>query len=395
MVPDIHAELVKEFEINNQQLYQKFLNRESFVIVDVRMPDLYAESDFIKEDHFEKLHIPYMEFKDNYDQAVARLPKDREIIFVCRTGRKTRYVSDRVRGTGLNFRYLKDGIHGWQNFFDQRPVLEYDDDGIYQLSRPGRGDLSYVLLSDGQAALFDPMRETQRYLTLAEEHEAVITHIFDTHNHADRITGAPALSKITGAAYYRHPYDAIYLVEAVPIRHDYEPLRDGSVFKVGQFDVRAIWFPGHTLGMTMFLLTDPRGKTSLITGDGIFIASIGRPDLLGKGDRWASILYHSLQTRLEPFVHPDTLILPAHFQLFSEQNGGGIYTRSYTVLKQENPMLRDWDEASFTERILDEIPKAPESYYKILQINAGLMAADEEEMRELETGKNLCSIKME
>jgi len=218
-----------------------------------------------------------------------------------------------------------------------------------------------------------------------------LTAIIDTHNHADRISGGRFLADASGAPYYKHPYDAIHLVDRLPMRAPYKPLWDGDEFKVGAFFLRAIWFPGHTLGMSNLLLTTPENHTFLFSGDGIFIHSIGRPDLMGVGDEWAKILYHSLHHRLPPYVNDATLVLPAHFQHFSEQNESGLYAADYGQLKTTNPMLHTMTEHEFVKQVLASAPKAPPEYLEILRINHAFMDVDDETARTLESGKNLCS----
>lgn len=287
--------------------------------------------------------------------------------------------------------WVPGGLGAWRNFYDPRLAAVWPSGSLYQIARPGRGDLSYVIIDGGDAVVIDPMRNISIYTRLIADQQAQLVAIFDTHNHADRISGGRFLAEETGAPYYKHPYDAIHLVDRMPMRAPYRPLWDGDSFQVGAAELRAIWFPGHTLGMTNFRLITTNGKTFLFTGDGIFIHSIGRPDLMGKGEPWAEMLYDSLTTRLAETLAKNPIILPAHFQYFSEQNGEGLFNRDYEQLKVENPYLRPMERREFVKLILADIPEAPEEYLEILRINHAFLDVSDDVAQTLEAGKNLCS----
>ncbi len=384
---------VQELMISPEQVYELIEDHIAFTFIDVRDDILFNPADYNQGDGYELIHLPYTEFQTNLANALAKLPEGK-LVFICRSGRKTRLVMDIIKEESLDMAWVDGGLGGWRQFFLTRPVLESANGSIYQISRPGRGDLSYAILSQGEIALIDPMRKTEIYRDFASMNGAKITAIFDTHNHADRISGGRFLSEETGAPYYKHPYDAIHLVDKMPMQAPYHYLNDGGLFTIGKFNLRSIWFPGHTLGMTNFLLTTPNNDQYLFTGDGIFMQSIGRPDLMGKGEPWAKILYESLTTRLD-FITPETLILPAHFTLFSEMNENKLYAAQYETILKTNPMLRPMSEEEFIAYVLQEVPAAPDEYFDILRINHALLNVDNERANELESGKNLCSATIE
>ena len=385
---------IDQFKINVYDLYHLMRQRTSFTFVDVRMPDLFSDSDYNEGDGYQLVHIPFIEFEDDLPAALAKLPNDK-LVFICRSGNKTRIVMDIIKDQPLDMVWLDGGLRAWRSFYQTTPVFADDAGSILQVSRPARGDLSYLIVSQGEAALIDPMRDTQEYLDLIDSHQAQLIHIFDTHNHADRISGGRFLADITNAPYRKHPYDAVHLVDRLPMQVKYQPLWDGDTFTIGDFSLRIIWFPGHTLGMTNFLLTTPQKKQFLFTGDGIFIQSIGRPDLMGKGEPWADMLYESLNQRLQPFVNNAAIILPAHFQLFSEINEEGLVAATLGDLRQNNPMLRPMTQQEFSAYVLKGVAQAPEEYLEILRINQAFLDVSEERAMELEAGKNLCSATIE
>lgn len=382
---------IEQFAITAEALYTRVLGKQAFVLVDVRSTDLFNPNDFADDSAFEVLHIPYTEFQDDLAGALAKLPQDKESIFICRSGNKTRIVMSILKDLPFKKGWVPGGLGAWRNFYDTRLAAALPSGKIYQIARPGRGDLSYVVIQGAEAVVIDPLRNVALYQDLIEKHNAHLTAIFDTHNHADRISGGRFLAQETGAPYYKHPYDAIHLVDRMPMRAPYMPLWDGDTFQVGTAQLCSIWFPGHTLGMTNFHLATEDGQKFLFTGDGIFIHSIGRPDLMGVDQKWAEMLHESLNTRLTEVFAENPVILPAHFQYFSEQNGEGLFVRHYNDLKQENPYLKPMTQEAFIELILSDIPEAPEEYLEILRINHAMLDVSEDRAKTLEAGKNLCS----
>lgn len=131
---------------------------------------------------------------------------------------------------------------------------------------------AYYIEDNGEAALFDPLREVQPYIEKAKQDGAIIKYVFETHFHAEFVSGHLDLTKKTGAK----------IVFGPTAKPGYEAIvaKDRQVFKVGRYQVKAIHTPGHTMESTTYLLTDEHGKEhGLITGDTLFIGDVGRPDL--------------------------------------------------------------------------------------------------------------------
>ena len=169
---------------------------------------------------------------------------------------------------------------------------------------------AYYIENNGEAAIFDPLREIQSYLDRAEKDQAQIKYIFETHFHADFVSGHLDLAKKTGAKIVYGPtakpnFDAIVAT-------------DGQEFKVGKYSIKAIHTPGHTLESTTYLISDENGKQhGLITGDTLFIGDVGRPDLAQKlipeltQEVLAGYLYDSLRNKIMP-LNDDLIIYPNH-----------------------------------------------------------------------------------
>lgn len=375
-----------------EDVYRDLLENRLLFVLDVRNEDDFARWGIDGRDNLEVVNIPYFEFIEDEDGSVAKVPADRDILVVCAKEGSSQYVAELLAEHGISATYLRDGIMSWGNFYDERDILDEDFGRIVQISRPARGDLSFLILSDGEAAIIDPLRHIENYLETIEDAGAELSYIFDTHVHADHISGGPALARETGAPYYMHPYDGIHPLDMLPAAFNYEYLHDGDTFELGRFTVTTIWFPGHTLGQVNYLLTDPNGGTYLFTGDGIFLKSFGRPDLGGKGEAWTPILYESLFERLPKYVSDDTLILPAHFSVLDEGDDEGRFAEPYGVVKEQNEALVERSLEEFTDWVLSRLPTFPEEYIEIKRVNIGISEPTEEEASELELGKNICAL---
>lgn len=170
---------------------------------------------------------------------------------------------------------------------------------------------AYYIESNGEAAIIDPLREVQPYIDMAEKRGAKIKYVFETHYHADFVSGHIDLSKKTGAPIVYGP---------VMIKPEFDAIiaTDGQKFKLGNVTITAIHTPGHTMESTCYLLTDENGKdVALFTGDTLFIGDVGRPDLAQKvvedltQEKLAGHLYDSLRNKIMP-LSDDIIVYPAH-----------------------------------------------------------------------------------
>lgn len=381
--------------ITAAEVYEKLLNQEQRVILDVRNEEDFRRWRIEGRKSLQVINIPYYNFLEDAAASMAGLPRNEEILVVCAKEGSSQFVAELLQEHGYKTRYLAEGILSWGSLYDARDVVNESFGRIVQVARPARGDLSFVAISDGQAAVIDPLRHIDHYLEVANQAGARITHLFDTHAHADHISGGPALAEVTGAGYYLHPYDAIHPIDMLPASLPYHMLHDGQTFTVGQFTVKVIWFPGHTLGQVNYLFTVPTGQSYLFTGDGLFLQSFGRPDLGGRGEAWTPILYQSLFERLPQHINDETVILPAHFSALDEGYNfaaSGVFAAPYSQVKAGNDGLKPRSLAEFTHYVLSHLPVFPPEYVEIKRVNAGLAHPDEETAGELELGKNICAL---
>src|SRR5215217_5210645 len=168
---------------------------------------------------------------------------------------------------------------------------------------------AYYIQSGNEAAIIDPLREIAPYMEKAESNHAVIKYVFETHFHADFVSGHIDLSKQTGAPI-------IYGPNANPT-FEAHIAKDNEVFKLGEISIKVLHTPGHTMESTSYLLIDEKGvERALFSGDTLFIGDVGRPDLAQKAahmtqEDLAGMLYDSLRNKIMPLAD-DIIIYPAH-----------------------------------------------------------------------------------
>lgn len=195
---------------------------------------------------------------------------------------------------------------------------------------------------------------------------ARITHVIDTHVHADHYSGGPRLAAMTGAHYCLHESDAGV------VGFGFEPLRDNQVIEAGNVVLRVIHTPGHTPDGVSLLVTDKRRGDEpwfVLTGDTLFVGAVGRPDLAGHEREMAGVLFDTLRTRLLPL--PDTLeIFPGHQA--GSACGVGLSGKPCSTLgfeKRWNPLLAIRDREEFIERVARGIPPPPADMERIVAAN--------------------------
>jgi glyoxylase-like metal-dependent hydrolase (beta-lactamase superfamily II)/rhodanese-related sulfurtransferase len=231
---------------------------------------------------------------------------------------------------------------------------------IQQIYTGCLSEAAYYIESDGEAAVIDPIRDTDAYLRLAGERNALIRYIFETHFHADFVSGHLDLQNQTGATIVYGP-----LTET---KFPFHLSRDGEQFKIGEITLEVIHTPGHTLESTCYLLKDEHGKPHCIfTGDTLFVGDVGRPDLSSGNlsrTELASIMYDSIQNKLMPL--PDDLIVyPAHGP--GSSCGKNLGPETYSTLgiqKQTNYAMQPKTREEFIQSVNEGLADAP-AYFSI------------------------------
>ena len=230
---------------------------------------------------------------------------------------------------------------------------------------------AYYIESKGEAAIFDPLREVNPYIQKAENDHAKIKYVFETHFHADFVSGHLDLQKKTGAKIVFGP-------NAKP---GYEALvaEDGQIFKIGDYKVKVIHTPGHTMESTTYLLKDDKGNEhGIITGDTLFIGDVGRPDLAQHvisdltEDKLAGYLFDSLRHKIMP-LDDDLIVYPNHGA--GSACGKKMSKETTDTLgnqKKTNYALRaDMTKEEFIKELLTGLTAPPKYFPKNVLLNIG------------------------
>ena len=354
---------------------------------DVFLLDVRSEADFAewRIEGPETVNYPYFELLDGIpDELVEQLPEDRQITVLCGKGGSSELIAEYLEDEGFEVEHLERGMKGWARVYEYEELETDTDATVAQYRRPSSGCLAYLVASDGEAAIIDPLRAfTGEYVRDAERLGVDISYAVDTHIHADHVSGIRALAEETGVTPV--------LPEAAAdrgVEYDgaYETVSDGDSLSVGDVEIDVIHTPGHTTGMTAYKVGDV-----LFTGDGLFTESVARPDLEDPDAARdaARTLYESLQEQVLTLPE-ETIVAPAHFSDVATPNDDGTYTAELGNLVERMDALT-MDEASFVEFIVDGMPPRPANYEEIIATNLGHEAPDDEKAFELELGPNNCA----
>ncbi|MHB1669515.1 MAG: MBL fold metallo-hydrolase [Thiomonas sp.] len=209
------------------------------------------------------------------------------------------------------------------------------------------------------------------FIDEATKAQVSITHVIDTHVHADHVSGGRKLAELTGAVYCLHENAREF------VHFDFESLRDEQVIVAGNVLVRVLHTPGHTLDSACLLVSDKRRSEApwfAITGDTLFVGAVGRPDLAGREREMAAMLHDTLHAKL--------LALPADVEIFPGHQAGsacgaGLSGKPSSTIgfeKRWNPAL-SLPREEFVELLLGQIPPRPADMERIVAVNTGRVAA--------------------
>jgi glyoxylase-like metal-dependent hydrolase (beta-lactamase superfamily II) len=351
-------------------------------ILDVRNVDEFAAAPVEGPRPAPTRNVPVYRVMEELEDEAARALDD--AIVICGQGNGSELVAEEFGDLGKRVRSLEGGTDAWNRLLVPFEIIGLPAPvRVWQLQRPAKACLSYVVGVPGESCVVvDPTRQPQPYLDLAAEHQMTVTHVVDTHVHADHISGGPALAAELGVEYHLPPEDAGGVVPW-PNR----PLRDGDVLDLGSAEVRVLsmHLPGHTPGTIALLVSD----AVLLVGDTVFVRGLGRPDLTGQAEELARDLFRSVHERLRP-LDPRTLIAPAHWSSSEEINGDGLVVTTLEDVFTAT-LLNERAMEKFVEEIVTSLPAAPDFYDKIRAVNAGKIAPPEDEIDILDVGKNQCA----
>ncbi|AZH25910.1 MBL fold metallo-hydrolase [Haloplanus aerogenes] len=373
--------------VDPEALYRRIENGEAITLLDVRMASEYDKW-HIEGENVESINVPYFEFLEDEvdDETLDRIPDDRPVTIVCAKGGASQFVGGKLAERGYDVDNLDGGMNAWARIYEAVEVTGYDGAGtLWQYQRPSSGCLGYLLVDGDEAAVIDPLRAfTDRYLDDAAAQGADLVYALDTHIHADHISGVRELADagVEGVLPAPAADRGVTYTDAVTLADD------GDQFPVGDATIEAVYTPGHTTGMTSYLVDE----SFLATGDGLFVESVARPDLEDGADGApdaARMLYESLQERVLT-LPDDTLVGGSHASDAAVPADDGTYTAPLgDLVERMDALTMDADE--FVDLILSDMPPRPANYEEIIATNLGRNDVDDEDAFELELGPNNCA----
>jgi len=361
---------------------------ERVQLLDIRTPEHVAGGRVTLGATLDFRALPASAMYDLPTLDSLRLDPATPVAVICGHGNSSQQAAQYLRERGFDAFSVTGGMAAWEAVYLPRrlsptPALQH----VVQVDRVGKGALSYVLVSDGDAVVVDPGRHLEPYEMLLRSLGATAAAVIDTHMHADYLSGARAAARHWQVPYFLHPDDARSPYDGAEGRVAYQPLSDGDTIAFGRTTLVAAHVPGHTLG-SVALLAD---EALALTGDFLFVRSVGRPDLGGQRDAWAARLWDSLE-RVRRTWPGDLLVLPAHYASETERRADRSVAARFDVIAATNEAAAIQEKRGFLAWVADHTVAAPESYRTIKLANLGLVEVADADAESLEFGPNQCAI---
>ena len=370
-----------------RELFERLHAPDPPLILDVRNKEEFARWKIEGPQMPETLNIPYFAFIEDEETSVAKVKswiagRSRDVVVVCAKGDSSAFVAEILKPHGIASQNLSGGMVQWGRDEIFRLIPTPSPLRIWQANRFGKGCLSYMIALGQDTVVVDPHRQIDDYRDFASREGLVVRGVFDTHLHADHVSGAPSLARAEKIPYWGNPADF------TGAAFDFVPVQDGARLRIGGIELMPVEFlhsPGHTPGSTCLLVN----RAYLLTGDTLFVSGVGRPDLGGHALEWGRDLYKTIHDRLRA-VGDDVQVLPAHSSGPLEQRPDGAVAAQLGDLRAKNPSMR-LDEESFLREAESAAGHAPVQYARIRRVNLG-DPASADELTELELGKNECAM---
>lgn len=330
--------------------------------------------------------IPGSYYIDAYDKlklhdskALDELYLDKKlpVVTVCAGGKTSLIAAGILQRKGYEAYSLKDGMKGWSLAWN-KAILNFKDYQIIQLRRTGKGCLSYIISSGGEAIAVDASLPVEVYESILRESELELNSVMETHIHADHLSR----SKQVADKF------SVPLMLPVPnkVQFDFEKLTDGRIIDVGNTSIKVIATPGHTIESVSLLINDE----VLLSGDTLFTNAVGRPDLKANEEeakKRAELLFDSLQKLQQ--LKGEIVVLPAHTSAPIDFDDIPI-AATLSEIKTNVPILQ-LDKEVFVKNIISKLPPPPLNYLAIAEKNLEGNFSDINQM-DLEAGANRCAV---
>ena len=386
-------------EIEAGELKQKIDREDEVYILDVRTPQEYQAWKISYNKYKDPPLIPIDQLLSSTQVAVKDIPKDKEIITVCSHGNRSMMAARVLSQFGYDVKSLKGGMAQWNNIYDiaMMPDSENLSATIWQVRRVSKGCMGYIVGSnkDRNAVVIDPTCAIEEsFMKVAKDNRLNITKVIDTHMHADHVSGATKLAKLTGADLYVSSQEGYEVGDDNNGLNVHQIKNNENIAISNGIEFNAVHVPGHTKGSMSFKLNLDGGKANyLFTGDTLFIDGVGRPDLRDKAEEFAKDLYDSYHNRILKDFPDDTIVLPTHFNsgVIALEHGKPIYDTLGTIKKRLKLLSESKDD--FVKHLVGAISARPSNYKTIIEINKNMIPCDQIEMGDLEAGPNSCALK--
>jgi glyoxylase-like metal-dependent hydrolase (beta-lactamase superfamily II) len=375
-------------EITPAELVRAAESGDAFQVLDIRAPErlVGGHIDILPAERFFNIAGSRLRATPSID--ATGLDRSAPVAVVCGHGNSSKGITAFLVAQGFDARSVTGGMAEWMRTTIPRELPTPLGFGrLVQIDRIGKGALGYVAIANGEALIVDPPRHAGVYLDVVREANARVVGVADTHVHADYISGASALAEALCVPYYLHPADNSYPYDGTPGRLEITPLAEGRRIPVGQTSV-AVWHtPGHTEGSVTYVLADQ----AALTGDFLFVHSIGRPDLGGKTTEWVGALWDSLE-RARRDLSRHTMIYPAHYASAAERREDRTVGATFASLLEHNEPVGQRDRTTFVDWVVSRQAPFPDAYRQIKAINVGIRRVSDDEADVLEMGKNECAV---
>lgn len=367
------GELVKsahDTSISGDGLWDSIRKNEDVFLLDVREPSEFSEFRIPGA-----VNIPLSRlFAPGFE---ADIPKDKKVVTICSHGNRSMVATFALAQKGIEATSLVGGMAMWNQVLSATTLKE-EQITIIQVEKVGKGCLSHIVGSGGEAAVIDPTYPAEKYIEFAQKEGLKITKVIDTHQHADHVSAAKDLAQIAGAN--------LYLSGLEEYRIDSEKVADGTSIQFGSKYLRAIHTPGHTPGSMSFVLDNKY----LFSGDTLFVEGIGRPDLRDQAEEFAAKLYDTLHNKLLK-LDDATKVFPTHHGEGVQPTKEGLF---FTTISDARKLaLLDLPQPEFISKVVSITTPRPMNYSMIIKINKGVIPVSPMQIPDLEMGPNRCSVR--
>ena len=357
--------------ITGDSLYSKINNNDQDIfLLDVREPMEFSEHKIPGA-----VNIPLGEIF--MPDVQNKIPKDKKIVTICSHGNRSMVATFALAQKGIESSSLTGGMALWNQVLYDTIAKKAEDITIIQVEKVGKGCLSHIIGSGGEAAVIDPTHPASKYVEFAQKQDLKITKVIDTHQHADHVSATRELASQTGATLYYSAKEE-YKIQA-------EKLDEGNELQIGSKKLKVVHTPGHTAGSMTYIVDDKY----VFSGDILFVEGIGRPDLRDQAEQFTQELYDTLHNKILT-LSADATIFPTHHGEGVKPTENGIY---YTTVEMAKKLpLLDISKEEFVKKVVSITTPRPMNYGMVIKVNKGIIPPNPMMIPDLEMGPNRCNV---